>query len=183
MSLYAVLLGRSLEALDPSVAALHCSATSRTAAGTFSVRRGRGAAWVVAALLRLPRTDGATAVALRVHVLGEEEQWSRWFGGRPVHSRQRVEDDALTERFGGLLMRFAVTANRGELRIASVGTRVMVGQYSVRLPSLVAPRVHAVAAAGPSVGPSVMVRVEICVPLVGRLLTYEGVLDSIVGTP
>ena len=145
--------------------------------GRFRITRGGGRlARAAAAMLRLPRASGAAETRLVVTSRGDGEEWHRRFGDRVLNTRQyQTGQSELGERIGILELRFALEASEGSLVFRQREAALMVGAIRVRLPSSWAPRVQAREdPAGPS---RVRVHVRLVFPVLGTLLTYDGVVD------
>ncbi len=173
--LYPRLLGSAWLDLDPVVRQLHTA--DRVVTARLEVRHGQGLlARIVRSLLRLPRsTDGHDAV-LRITSDARTERWTRTFGRRSLVTIQRaLSDGCLGERIGPLEFRFRLHADAGALSYVQVGAVLISGRWSMPLPRWIAPRVEAREERHDG-GDRAHVRVEICAPMIGFLMSYEGCL-------
>jgi hypothetical protein len=181
--LYPTLLGESWSNLDEAVRRLHAAGAPLHAVGVFRVRHGTN--WVARALAwlaRLPAAGEAVDVGLVVTARGGGEEWRRAFAGRPLVSVQYAgANGLLLERMGAVEMRFRLAAVGGALTYETTSAALCVGSWRVPLPRWLRPRVVASEKPVGDGGP-IAVAVEVRLPLLGRLVAYEGTLTC-VGTP
>lgn len=169
-ALYPSLLGDRWAALAPRVQRLHESGAR--ARGTFDVRRGTGFfARVLATLLRMPRAAERVAISLRVERTEEGERWTRTFGDHPVATTQWRSGDLLVEAMGLTQCWFRLLAAEGALVFEQVKARFGLRRFAVPMPRWIAPRITGRAEARADM---VHVSVQIGVPLVGLIVSYEG---------
>jgi hypothetical protein len=174
--LYQRLLGASWDQLDETVRRFHGEGTLVRAAGTFQVRHGsrrlvRWLAW----LLRLPAAAEAVEVHLVVNPVQQGEEWRRTFAGRPLVSMQTEGRGGLmAERMGLTETRFRLEVVEGALLYQSRGAALRLGPLCLPLPGWLSPRVTASEKAG--AGGQVHVCVEVRLPLLGLLVSYQGVI-------
>ena len=167
-TLYQRILGERFDALDPVLRRFHSSETRAAGRGLFRVVHHPG--WVrklLLAVLRFPAKGDGVEVRLEVTPSESGERWVRSFAGRPLVTWQSAGRGLLMERAGPLCFGLAVEVVAGGLTFRTRRTWML----GVPLPGWLAPRVEAdVAPAGEAWN----VAVRLALPLVGRLLDYEG---------
>jgi Domain of unknown function (DUF4166) len=176
-ALYAELLGSAWLELAEPVRAAHASGPTLRASGRLRIGHGgsRVTRWL-ARLLRLPRASDAADTRLVVTRSAAGEQWRRTFDDRRLDTWQyRAADGALAERFGVLEFRFHLTASQGSLVMRQTGAALRWGAVRLRIPAACAPRVEA--REDPAGARQIQVHVRVTLPLVGSVLTYDGVID------
>ena len=167
-SLYSSLLGPSWSSLAPAVRRLHAGNAAR---GVFAVRRGRGLAWLIGAILGMPPAAEATAITLAVDEIDGGERWVRRFGGRPLTTLQWGSGGLLVERLGLGQCWFRLRAEAGALIFEQVRATFGFRGLSLPLPRALAPRAQG--RATPE-GDRVRVDVSMHAPIVGLIVAYEG---------
>ena len=177
-SVVAAILGDEVQSLPPTVRALHASVGDTCCSGVLEVRQaGSRIGRLVARLLRMPAKEGPTSVALTIERSGSNEapveRWSRSFAGDGMTSELAVDGDRLVERVGAVHLHFNVDVDAGRLRFRHQDTAVNIGRRRLQLPMFLSPMVEASVGAG-SASETVHVAVRIAVPMLGRLLAYEG---------
>lgn len=175
MLLYANLLGEDWTGLDDAVRRFHSPDPVIRAAGAFRVRRGRGLpARLLACLARLPAEGESIEVRLMVTAGPAGEEWRRTFAGRPLVSAQYARPDGLlAERIGPIEIRFRLDPAGGALLYRTEGAVLRAGPLAVPLPPWLCPR--ATASEAQAGDPDrITVRVEVALPLLGRLIEYGG---------
>jgi Domain of unknown function (DUF4166) len=175
--LYARLLGASWLQLAEPVRFAHATKSKVRARGRLRIARGRGyVARVLAAMLRLPRTNGAAETRLVVTSRGDVEHWRRTFDDRCLSTRQYATGDlTLGERIGVLEFRFRLEASEGSLVFRQVQAAVVWGPVRVRIPAAWAPRVDA--REDPAGAHRIGIHVRVVLPALGPVLTYDGIID------
>jgi hypothetical protein len=178
--LYQKLLGECWSELDRTVQRLHASTMPVHAAGVFRV--SAGSTWlarILARLMGLPRPAEAVDVRLVVTAQGDAEEWRRTFARQPLVSLQASRSDGLLlERMGRVETRFRLKVVDGALIYESVSAAFCLGRLRLRLPRWLSPRVTASERlAGEE--EQLEVSVEVRLPLLGRLIAYEGRLTLI----
>jgi hypothetical protein len=124
--------------------------------------------------LRLPAQAASEDVQLVVEQRREGERWVRQFGNvRIITTQWQSEDGLLWERFGKIELGFRLDVEDGQLIYRQQTARFRVGCCTLPLPRWLAPRVSATEKA---CGNDVKVSVEVCVPWLGLLLPYNGVV-------
>lgn len=178
--LYQKLLGASWHDLDVALRRLHDSGETVRAVGVFRVRRGSGRlARALARLGRLPAAGEAVDVRLQVTVREGAEEWRRTFAGRPLVSAQsNLGAGLLAERMGIVEMRFLLEAVGGALNYQTVSVALRLGYLRVPLPYWLSPCVTAWEKAVDDTN-QIHVSVDVSVPLLGRLIAYDGILTQV----
>jgi hypothetical protein len=178
--LYQKLLGGSWPDLDLALRRLHDSGETVRAVGVFRVRNGSGRlARALARLARLPAAGDAVDVRLQVTARKDGEEWRRTFAGRPLVSSQSNRcAGLLVERMGIVEMRFRLEAVGGALNYQMVSVALRLGSLRVPLPCRLSPCVTAWEKAVDDTN-QIHVSVDVTVPLLGRLLAYDGILTQV----
>ncbi len=176
--LYAQILGPRWHELAEPVRRLHTQGAVVEAAGTFRVTRGSNiAARLLAWLARLPAECDAVDLKLTVTPTGSREEWKRAFGPQLLVSMQWTQADGLlTEHMGPNELRFQLDVADGTLFYLTKAVALRLGPCRLWLPSFLAPQVTA---SEKPQGNGVQVSVEVRLPLLGRLITYEGTLTRV----
>lgn len=177
LRLYLDLLGDRWDALSERVQRLHTPGATVRASGTFCVCRGANwLARLAATLAGLPAECAVVAVHLVVTPGGNHEEWRRYFGGRPFVSTQYANNGSLIERIGLSEVRFQLDVIDGALQYQSTRVWLRAGLLRLPLPRWLSPRLTASEKADET---GVRVSVEVRVPLLGRLVAYDGLLTEI----
>ena len=184
--LYRTILGDDAwHRLPEAVRAAHGDGATSVFQGTFRVTRGGNlAARLFAPLLRAPPAGDDVPVRLIVEAFDDgTERWLRWFGDHLLTTSQRRADDGtLRERFGPLDLAFDLVADANGVDYRQTAARLRCGPVSLRLPRWLSPRVAAreeVAAGARGDELRTHVRVELSLPVVGRIVTYDGTLHDL----
>jgi hypothetical protein len=182
--LYARTLGDSWSSLAESVRRLHAPGETVRAVGVFRVSHGSsGPARLLARLAGLPRLGEAVDVRLVVTPRADGEEWRRSFAGRSLVSRQYAGPDGLlAERMGLAELRFRLEVTDGALAYRSVNAALCLGPWRVSLSRRLCPVVSARETPAGQ-GDQVHVNIEVSLPLLGRLIAYEGTLTFGVEPP
>jgi Domain of unknown function (DUF4166) len=176
--LYERLMGAGWRELCEPVRRLHTRRAGLCGEGRFEVRGGGLLARAAARLLGLPRVGGGVRVCLYVTREGERERWHRTFEGRAFDTLQQArEDGLLAERSGPFELLFRLSADGGALVYTQAGAALRLGRLRVPLPRAIAPRVEGHESASED-GRGVSVCVKASAPLFGRMLSYEGRLET-----
>jgi hypothetical protein len=173
-SLHARLLGDAFDALPAAVRDLHDGAARSAFRGLAKVERGANSLAVfVAWLVGFPAAGAAVPVAVTIEASGEREIWRRDFAGRRLQSELTPglgpDHGLLIERFGPARIGLALLVDGGRLRI--VPRRMSV--FGVSLPTALAPRGESFESESDG---RFSFHVEIILPWVGLLVSYEGQL-------
>jgi hypothetical protein len=178
--LYKKLLGGSWPDLDAAIRRLHDSGETVHAVGMFQVRHGPNKlAQTLARLARLPAPGEAVDVRLQVTAQGESEEWLRTFAGHPLMSMQSGRGAGLlVESMGIVEMRFRLEVAGGALNYQTVSAALRLGSLRVPLPRWLSPHVTAWERAVGDVN-QIDISVEVNFPLLGRLISYGGMLTQI----
>jgi len=178
--LYQKLLGASWPDLDVVLRRLHDSGETVRALGVFRVRRGNTRlARTMARLARLPAEGEAVDVRLQVTAQEDVEEWRRTFAGRPLVSMQYDRGAGLlVERLGIVEMLLRLEVVGGALSYQTIGAVLRLGLLRVPLPYRLSPYV---AAWEKAVGDTnqIHVSVDVAMPLLGRLIAYDGILTQV----
>jgi uncharacterized protein DUF4166 len=179
-SLYRKLLGASWPDLDVALRRFHDSGETVRAVGVFRVRDGNNRlARALARLARLPAAGEAVDVRLQVTAREGAEEWRRTFAGRPLVSAQSDRGAGLlVERMGIVEMRFRPEAVGGALNYQTVSVALRLGSLRVPLPYWLGPCVTALERAVDDTN-QIHVSVDVTVPLLGRLIAYDGILTQV----
>lgn len=174
-ALFPRLLGADWDALAAPVRRMHGDAPRVVARGMADVE---GAAHLLARGLRrvlgLPQPGPRQALEVTIERDGTREVWTRRFAGACMRSTLDLDGDALRERLGPASFRFALHRDGGDIdwrlrRMALLG---------VPLPRALCGSV--VSRSGVQDGRYAF-RVEVRMPLVGRLVAYRGGLEIVDG--
>jgi Domain of unknown function (DUF4166) len=133
----------------------------------------------MARLARLPAAGEAVDVRLQVTVQEEGEEWRRTFAGHPMVSMQYDRGAGLlVERMGIMEIRFRLEVVGGALNYRLAGAALRFGSLRVPLPYRLSPRVTAWERAAGDMN-QIHVSVNVTLPLLGRLIAYDGLLTQI----
>ena len=177
VGLYPQLLGSAWNDLHESVRRLHVDTDPVQATGFFRIRHGNGRlARCLLCLLGMPPAGEAVPTRLDISPCGNGEKWLRTFGDRLVITTQQPGPPGmLAERFRALELRFRIKVNRGALVYWQTNMALRLGPFSIPLPGWLAPRMAA--REEPAGGPNrTHVSVQVVVPLVGLLISYDGIM-------
>src|SRR4030095_13021312 len=180
LRLYQKLLDASWPDLDVVLRRLHDSGETVRAVGVFRVHRGNNSlARTLARLARLPDAGGTGEVRHQVTAQEECEEWRRTFAGRPLVSMQSARGPGLLmERLGIVEMLIRLKVVGGELSYQTVSAAMRLGSLRIPLPNRLSTYVTAWEKA---VGDTnqIHVSVDVTLPLLGRLIAYDGILTQI----
>lgn len=171
-SLYPALLGKEWASLAPPVQRLHGGGVR--ARGLFTIRRG--ASWLarlIATVLGMPRAGEGVAITLAVEATAAGETWSRVFGDRGFSTAQWRRGAALVEAVGLVQCLFRLRVAEGALVMDQVGARFGARRFSLPLPRWLAPTIEG--RVSPR-GDQVHVDVRVRAPIVGFLVSYDGLV-------
>ncbi len=133
----------------------------------------------LARLVRFPSAGEVVDVQLLITPRGDGEKWLRTFAGRPLVSLQSEGSDGLlVERMGLVEMRFRLTVVEGALLYQTTRTAIRLGQFHIPLPHWFSPCARA-SEKPVNAKDQIAVCVEVCLPVLGCLIAYEGKLSCI----
>lgn len=169
-TLYPTLMGEAFAALPPAVQTLHRGGEFT---GQASVTRGRNPlSRIIATLFGFPKTGDHTLTVSITTDDGGCEQWSRAYSGQTMFSRQYAGTGRaagrLIEQFGSIAVGLALVQNGDSLRYITQSWSFL----GVPLPRGLAPggEVHETVDAHARFA----FHVTLIVPIIGRLVHYEG---------
>jgi hypothetical protein len=148
--------------------------------GTFCIRRGRNpAARLVARMLRLPADADDVPTTLRILTGSHADTWERVFGDSVLATTHRtLHDGTMVERFHFVELRYRAMRNADGVEHRQTSAALACGGLRVPLPRWLAPSVVGFesATATPNL---VRVQVEVRLPVIGMLLSYDGVVKML----
>ena len=177
--LYPQVLGSSWSELDAIVRQFHSEGEIVHAVGTFRIEHGsnrfsRFLAWMG----RLPAAGEVVDLRLIVTPMRDGEEWRRSFAGRLLVSKQwRRPDGLLAEHMGLLELRFRIEVIDSSLHYHTQRAALRLGPFCLPLLRWMAPCVTA--SEKPSDNGTIHVKVEARLPLLGRLISYEGTVTRV----
>ena len=172
--LYSRLLGDDWDMLAENI---------RLAHSTESAKRGRfrvthGVSWLarrMAKWSRLPAAAEGVETCLEIITEGQTERWVRRFGSDDFTTRQwEGKNGLLIEQFGKWELAFKLRVADGKLFYDQHVAKLSICGARIGVPRMCAPLV---VASEISDGKRVLVSVNVTLPLVGRLISYEGYLE------
>ncbi|MEH7880098.1 DUF4166 domain-containing protein [Rhizobium laguerreae] len=139
LPLYRQILGSAWDRLPPAISALHAGG-ARVASGRARIERGGGLlARIVAGVIGFPRAGEDVPVTVRFVPDGDNEIWTRDFGGKIFRSLQLEgkgrDRHLLTEVFGPFRVLMAPVPDGEKLRLVVRGWRF----FGIPLPLFLAP--------------------------------------------
>jgi len=178
--LYQKIIGASWPNLDVAVRRLHDSGETVRAVGVFRVRHGSNRlARALARLGRLPAAGEAVDVWLQVTAREGAEEWRRTFAGCPLVSSQSDRGvGLLVERMGIVETWFRLEAVGGALKYQTASVALRIGSLRVPLPYWLRPCFMAWENAVDDTN-QIHVTVDVTLPLLGRLIAYDGILTLV----
>lgn len=162
---------------------LHGEGETVRAAGTFRICHGNKClARILVRLGGLPAAGEAVAIRLSVTPNGAGERWHRNFAGKSLVSWQRPRPDGLlAEDMGPLEMRFRLEVRDGALLYHTAGIALRLGPWRVPLPRWCMAKMSG--CEWPLGDPrQTAIAVEVCLPLLGLLISYAGTVTRIEAT-
>ena len=176
-TLYRRVLGEALDRLPATVSALHSHAADHAYVGVATATRGSGpVARLVCALFGFPAAGTDIPVTVGFTVGPDAETWRREFAGKPMSSVQSAGrgdwDGLISERFGALHFGLAPVVDGDRLRLVVRKWRA----FGVPMPSCLAPGGETWET---EVDGRFAFHVEVTLPLVGHVVTYEGRLEPV----
>ncbi|WP_257644322.1 DUF4166 domain-containing protein [Luteimonas salinisoli] len=168
-TLYQQLLGAPFFTLPDAVRLLHSNRGRLRCAGRASIQGGAGPlARLCARFAGLPRAAADVPLTVDFVADGGAEHWQRDFGGMRMASRLQARNGRLVERRGPLQFRFALHVNDGMVFWNTVGVRLF---GLLPLPARLFEGVRCRERAN---GERYEFLVEAVLPLLGRVVRYEG---------
>lgn len=170
--LYARVLGPEFHHLPQVTQRLHSPDPLRVFVGAADIRRGRNpAAWLVAAILGLPRSGSATPARVTVRREGDAEILTRDYDGRIFESWQGFESTSqgprLIEQVGPIATRLRLEASSDGLTFHAEAAR----WRGLPLPGWLVPRVSAHERAD---GEAHLFDVSVSLLVIGEVIAYRG---------
>jgi hypothetical protein len=138
--------------------------------GTARVERGRGLGGLIAALMRLPKSNPAADLIVTAWHFADQMVWSRSFDGRVFESTFKRDDDFLVEQMGPLSLYLQPMAEGGRLVYRLIATQI----GPIALPRVLAPSMTAWE--GEKDGKYAF-EVSVGLPFLGNVVRYSGSLD------
>ena len=127
----------------------------------------------------MPAAGEAVDVRLQVTAREGAEEWRRTFAGRPLVSAQSDRGAGLlVERMGIVETGLRLEAVGGALNYQTASVALRLGSLRIPLPYWLSPRVTARERAAGDTN-QIHVSVYVTVPLLGRLIAYDGVLTLV----
>jgi Domain of unknown function (DUF4166) len=170
--LYRRLLGARFDALPARVRELHHVAGTSVWTGRADVERGRSLlSRMVATLFGLPPAARDQALRVTFEPQGGREIWLRTFGSAVFRSVQHERGGLLCERVGPSTFVFALETSPQGMALKLRGVHFL----GVPLPRLLAPSVATFESERDG---RYRFEVEASLPLLGRIVRYEGWLEK-----
>lgn len=170
--LYARAMGSRFDALPAAVRAMHEVIGDGGATGEGSVKRGsHPLARLIGGIMRFP-PEGDYPVHVGFAERDGRERWTRDFGGHCFASELSQAGDGVAERFGPLRFVFDLPADETGLRMALRGWTI----FGIPMPRVLGPRIEA---REWQEGGRFCFEVEVCLPLIGPVVHYQGWLEPI----
>jgi len=171
-TLFQQLLGPSFSTLPLAVQDLHAIRGHAVYAGRATITRGRNpVANLFAAIAGLPRTSLDVPTTVEFFADEVTETWNRNFGGARMSSRLTTHDGQLAERLGPMQFRFDVAVRDGAIHWRTAGVRLL-GVMPLPAAWFADVRCREREHAG-----RYEYLVEASMPLIGRVIRYEGWLE------
>jgi len=172
LPLYPRLLGNRFASLPPQVQALHNSSQPRQWSGTATITAGTNAITrSIARLFRFPTRNGTCPVTVHFDPTTTAERWTRQFGPQKLTSQQYAgtgrNAHLLVERFGPFAVGLALVIDNQKLRM--IPRRWTFLGLPLPRPLLPGGDTFETDENG-----GFCFHVEICLPLLGRLVKYQG---------
>jgi hypothetical protein len=161
-------LGDGADHLPETVRRAHAGKVRLT--GHTRVTRGRGIATILANLMNLPAAAESVPMSVEGDHLPDRMIWNRRFGERKFESCFQLRQGRLVESLGPFRLRLRLEVQ--DHRLCYVLERVTL--FGVPVPRALAPSLEAWESER---GGRYEFAVEVRLPLVGRLVRYEGLLD------
>jgi len=171
--LYHRVLGDAWSRVDPAVRSLHLNNKSKTITGKLTIEQGGG--WlgrIFVRIIGLPKARKDCEVRLVKTAIGDGEKWERNFGEDKLVTVQQSAPEGIWERIGVWEMLLRITVDNGALVHVQRRTRLCLGPVRMPWPEWMGPRGTAREEADKDGW--VKLRLELFLPLAGRILTYHG---------
>ena len=169
-TLFQRLLGAEFYHLAPEVKTLHSGPGGWR--GVCEIRRGEGVlARLACTLAGLPPSMSDAPLTVQIEMRDAQEFWRRDFNGRPMTSRLGYRDGRLHERMGPMTFRFRLYRIDNELHWIAEGAKIF-GLLPLPGGWLDEVRCRESGADG-----RYRFEVDAQLPLIGRLIRYEGWLE------
>jgi hypothetical protein len=176
--LYEVLTGPQWRELAESVRRFHGPTCPAECRGSVRIARSNGIlAGIISRVLGLPQPAGCAAAGLVVTRDKGHHKWIRRLGNRSLVTRQSAgRDGLLAERFGPIELGFRLRVKNGALHFEQNEVRFRLMGATVPVPRWASPKISAVCE-GSGAGAQVRIWVEVSAPVLGVLLSYDGLLE------
>ena len=171
LPLYREVLGADFDRLAPMVRTFHGHQGKAFYSGETEVQGPQTALGkVLALLLGTPRQSGKGPIRVELLATPRQEHWTRIFFGSTMISTLSVIDGRLVEHLGVAKLSFTLAVEDGSLRMSLAGMSFL----GIPCPRWLMPRI--VAEESEQLG-RFCFNVEAHVPLVGRVVSYQGFLE------
>lgn len=171
-SVFGQVLGEDFQRLPEVTQRLHRGQPAIVAVGEAVVQPAQSSPGrIIARLFGLPGTPGRVPVRVVIESRDGSEYWTRSFGSHRMRSVMQARGGLIEERFGPVAIRMHLVAHADGLDMLRAGGSM----FGIPLPALLLPSIKAeerVDASGRH-----LFEVEIGLPLIGRLVAYQGHLD------
>jgi hypothetical protein len=138
--------------------------------GSAKVERGKGLGGLIAALMRLPKSNPKADLIVTAWHFPEKMVWSRSFDGRVFESTFRKDDDFLVEQIGPLSLFLQPMCEGGRLVYRLIATHI----GPIALPRALSPSMTAWES---ETDGKYAFEVSVSLPFLGRLVRYSGQLE------
>jgi hypothetical protein len=138
--------------------------------GSAKVERGRGLGGLIAALMRLPKSNPKADLVVTAWHFPDQMIWSRSFDGRVFESTFKKDDDFLVEQMGPLSLFMQPMCEGGRLVYRLIATQI----GPIALPRFFAPSMNAWESEKDG---KYQFEVSVGLPLFGQVIRYSGSLD------
>jgi hypothetical protein len=138
--------------------------------GSAKVERGKGIGGLIAAIMRLPKSNPKADLVVTAWHFPDQMVWSRNFDGKLFESTFKRDEDFLVERMGPLSLYLQPMCEGGRLVYRLIATQI----GPIALPRFLAPSMNAWE--GEKDG-KYQFEVSVSLPLVGQMIRYSGALD------
>lgn len=171
-TLFQSVLGEPFNTLPPKVRELHSIRERGQYAGMARITRGHHPlARLCAAIAGLPPSGDDVPTTVEFVIAAKGEVWNRNFGGYPMSSRLTMRAGRLCERLGPMSFVFDLAVADGEIRWSTCSVRLL------DLLPLPARWFAEVRCREREYQGRYEFLVEASMPLIGRLIQYEGWLE------